>query len=161
MPITEKAHVVFVCLGNICRSPLGEGIFRHLVEEKGLSDRFQIDSAGTAAYHVGKTPDPGSIRAAESNGVSLKGQYARQFTGNDLTDWDYIIAMDASNHSNIKKLGALSGSIHLLREFDPEGPGDVPDPWARGDEAFHETYTIIRRSCEKLLDHIIKEHQLS
>jgi protein-tyrosine phosphatase len=156
----KNIRVVFVCLGNICRSPLGEGVFRHLVEQKGLADYFTIDSAGTASYHVGELPDPGSRHVAKKHGISLDGQYARQFTTDDVTRWDYVIAMDASNHSNIMKVGALTGKLHLLREFDPEGPGDVPDPWARGDEAFLETYTIIRRSCEKLLEHIIKEHNL-
>ncbi|KIV53573.1 phosphotyrosine protein phosphatase [Aneurinibacillus migulanus] len=158
---TKKIRVIFVCLGNICRSPLGEGVFRHLVEEKGLVEYFIIDSAGTASYHAGELPDPGSRRIAEKHGISLNGQYARQFIANDLTQWDYIIAMDSTNHSNIRQLGALSsGNLHLMREFDPEGSGDVPDPWARGDEAFLETYTIIRRSCEKLLEYIIKEHHL-
>ncbi|MED0738356.1 low molecular weight protein-tyrosine-phosphatase [Aneurinibacillus thermoaerophilus] len=157
---TKKIGVIFVCLGNICRSPLGEGVFRHLVREKGIEDYFVIDSAGTASYHVGKLPDPGSRRVAEKHGISLAGQFARQFTTKDLTQWDYVIAMDASNQSNIRCLGAVNGNLHLLREFDPEGPGDVPDPWARGDKAFLETYTIIRRSCEKLLEHIIKEHNL-
>ena len=158
MSENEKIRVVFVCLGNICRSPLGEGVFRHLVKERGLSDRFIIDSAGTASYHVGERPDPGSIRVAENDGVSLDGQYARQFTGEDLTRWDYVIAMDHSNHSNIHKLGSASGKVHLLREFDPEGPGDVPDPWAKGDEAFLETYKIVRRSCIGLLDYICRVH---
>jgi protein-tyrosine phosphatase len=156
----EKISVIFVCLGNICRSPLGEGVFRHLVKEKGLAEYFIIDSAGTANYHEGELPDPGSRRIAEKHGISLAGQYARQFTVNDLTQWDYIIAMDSSNHTNIRQIGTLTGNIHLMREFDPEGPGDVPDPWARGDDAFFETYTIIRRSCEVLLDHIIKKHHL-
>lgn len=157
---TKKIHVIFVCLGNICRSPLGEGIFRHLVKEKGWEDFFHIDSAGTAGYHAGEMPDIGSISVAEQYGISLAGQYARQFTVKDSSQWDYIIAMDSSNHKDIQKLGALTGNIHLMREFDPEGCGDVPDPWARGDEAFLETYTIIHRSCEGLLHHIMQRHPL-
>lgn len=161
MSETKKIRIIFVCLGNICRSPLGEGIFRHLVEERGLSEHFYIDSAGTASYHTGEKPDPGSIRAAKKHGVSLEGQYARQFTKEDLTQWDYIIAMDSSNHRNICKLGAIRGNIHLLREFDPEEPGDVPDPWAKGDDAFLETYAIVHRSCVGLLDHIIRVHYIT
>ncbi|MBN6187060.1 low molecular weight phosphotyrosine protein phosphatase [Aneurinibacillus sp. BA2021] len=157
---TKKIRVVFVCLGNICRSPLGEGIFRHLVKEKGWEEFFHIDSAGTAGYHAGEAPDPGSLSVATKHGISLEGQYARQFTIQDAAQWDYVIAMDASNRTNIQRLGKLTGNIHLMREFDPEGPGDVPDPWARGDDAFLETYTIIRRSCEGLLEHIVQRHPL-
>jgi protein-tyrosine phosphatase len=153
--------VIFVCLGNICRSPLGEGIFRELVKEKGWEDHFTIDSAGTAAYHVGKLPDPGSIRVALRHGITIDDQRARQFTQQDLNQWDYIIAMDTSNRRNIAKLGELKGKLLLMRDFDQEGLGeDVPDPWSLGDEAFLETYQIVRRSCEKFLDEIMKEHGL-
>ncbi|MEW9671189.1 low molecular weight protein-tyrosine-phosphatase [Ammoniphilus sp. 3BR4] len=153
--------VIFVCLGNICRSPLGEGIFRELVKEKGWEKEFLIDSAGTAAYHVGKSPDPGSQRVALKHGFSIEGQRARQFSPNDLEGWDYIIAMDSSNRKNIERLGSVIGKLLLMRDFDHEGPGsDVPDPWSLGDEAFLETYLIVRRSCENLLDYIAEEHQL-
>ncbi|WP_134702521.1 low molecular weight protein-tyrosine-phosphatase [Ammoniphilus sp. YIM 78166] len=153
--------VIFVCLGNICRSPLGEGIFRELVREKGWEDCFYIDSAGTAAYHVGKQPDPGSRRVALRHGISIDTQRARQFTGQDLDQWDYVIAMDSSNRRNITKLGALKGKLFLMRDFDELGLGeDVPDPWSLGDEAFLETYHIVRRSCEMFLDEIAKEHGL-
>ncbi|WCK54341.1 low molecular weight phosphotyrosine protein phosphatase [Aneurinibacillus sp. Ricciae_BoGa-3] len=160
MTANDKIRIIFVCLGNICRSPLGEAIFRRMVEERNLSDRFIIDSAGTANYHVGQLPDPGSRRIALKHGISLEDQHGRQFTADDLAKWDYIIAMDASNQANIHKLGKAGGNVHLLREFDPQGSGDVPDPWAQGDEAFQETYNIIHRSCENLLNSIISEHHL-
>ncbi|WP_027415208.1 low molecular weight protein-tyrosine-phosphatase [Aneurinibacillus terranovensis] len=160
MPFNDKISIVFVCLGNVCRSPLGEGVFRHLAAEKGLIDKFVKDSAGTGGYHIGEPPHPGSRSVAGKFGVSLDGQLARQFTKGDLPKWDYIIAMDSSNHRNIIKLGNPTGNVHLLREFDPKGCGDVPDPWGRGDDAFLETYTIIYRCCEKLLDHIVRVHHL-
>ncbi|WP_164985342.1 low molecular weight protein-tyrosine-phosphatase [Ammoniphilus sp. CFH 90114] len=154
--------VIFVCLGNICRSPLGEGVFRELVKERGLEQQFQIDSAGTAAYHVGKLPDPGSRRVALKHGFSIEDQRARQFRSGDLIEWDYIIAMDSSNRRNIEKLGSTSGELVLMRDFDPEIKGsDVPDPWSLGDEAFLETYRIIRRSCEALLDYLVEKHELT
>lgn len=154
--------IIFVCLGNICRSPLAEGVFRHLVEEKGWETTFQIDSAGTAAYHVGKAPDPGSRRVALRHGFSIDDLRARQFTNMDLDQWDYVIAMDASNRANIERLGSLNGKIWMMRDFDElEKGGNVPDPWSLGDEAFLESYQIIRRSCERLLEHIAEEQGLN
>lgn len=154
--------VIFVCLGNICRSPLAEGVFRELVREKGWDPQFVIDSAGTASYHIGKSPDPGSRRVALRHGFSIEDLRARQFTHQDLDQWDYVIAMDASNRNNIKKLGELGGELWLMRDFDPlEKGGNVPDPWSLGDEAFMESYQIIQRSCKALLDYIEAKHGLN
>jgi len=150
-------RVLFVCLGNICRSPLGEGIFKELLREKGIEHQFIVDSAGTAGYHIGKLPDPGSRRVATKNGFSIDDQRARQIKSDDLGNWDYIIAMDDSNRSNIMKLGKIEGELHLMRDFDPDGKGDVPDPWQMGDSAFDNVHTIIRRSCENLLDYILSK----
>jgi protein-tyrosine phosphatase len=155
-------RVLFVCLGNICRSPLGEGVFRELVRQRGWQEKFLIDSAGTAAYHVGKAPDPGSRKVALKNGFSIDEQRARQFQRADLNQWDYVIAMDASNRKNIEKLGTLEGELLLMRDFDPHEKGsDVPDPWSQGDTVFHSVYEIIRVSCEELLEHIASKHQLT
>lgn len=153
--------IIFVCLGNICRSPLAEGVFRELIREKGWDSQFSIDSAGTASYHVGKSPDPGSRRVALRHGFSIEDLRARQFTPHDLDKWDYVVAMDASNRKNIEKLGALGGELWLMRDFDPnEKGGNVPDPWSLGDEAFLECYQIIRRSCETFLNYIAGKHGL-
>jgi len=150
--------VLFVCLGNICRSPLGEGVFKALLREKGLEEQFIVDSAGTAGYHIGKLPDPGSRKVAKKYGFSIDDQRARQIQQDDLKKWDYIIAMDDSNYSNIKKLGRVEGELHLMREFDPEEKGrNVPDPWQMGDSAFDEVHTIVRRSCEKMLAYILSK----
>lgn len=158
--LVQKYGVLFVCLGNICRSPLGEGIFRHLVTEKNVSDLFVIDSAGTADYHVGERPHAGSIDIANKHGISIVDQRGRQFTQEDINKWDYIIAMDDSNRQNLLQLDkGIAGKLYRLRDFDPNGPGDVPDPWGRCEGAFHEVYTIIYRSCKGLLDHILKEHE--
>jgi protein-tyrosine phosphatase len=155
-------NVIFVCLGNICRSPLGEGVFRELVRQRGWEHLFHIDSAGTAAYHAGEAPDPGSRKVAKKHGISIDEQRARPFTSADLDRWDYIIAMDASNHANIMKLGKNRGELFLMREFDPvEKGGSVPDPWSLGDNAFQESFDIIHRSCEKLLDYIAQSDHLS
>jgi protein-tyrosine phosphatase len=151
--------IIFVCLGNICRSPLAEGVFRQLVEERGLQKNFLIDSAGTASYHVGEAPDKHARNAAKAYGFSIDQLKGRQFTTADLLQWDYIIAMDQSNHLNLQKLGPAKGELLLMREFDEENAGaDVPDPWSQGQAAFHETYRILRRSCEKLLDYLVDRH---
>ena len=158
--MTHKRYgVLFVCLGNICRSPLGEGIFRHLVAKNEVEGLFEIDSAGTADYHVGELPHAGSIHIAEKHGISIVDQRGRQCTSADLKRWDYIIAMDDSNRKNLLQLDKeIDGKLYRLRDFDPNGPGDVPDPWGRGEDAFQDVYNIIYRSCENLLTHILKEH---
>lgn len=157
----KKYGVLFVCLGNICRSPLGEGVFRHLVTKKGLAHMFEINSCGTSDYHVGERPHAGSISIAKKHGISIIDQRGRQINNDDLIKWDYIIAMDQSNKQNLLRLDkGIEGRLYRLRDFDPNGPGDVPDPWGRGEEAFQEVYTIIYRSCEALLDHILREHNM-
>lgn len=160
MSDNRKIKVLFVCLGNICRSPLGEGIFRHLVNQEGLSQYFHIDSAGTSGYNTGDKPDSAAIKVAKLHGVFIDDLRARKLEKSDLKDWDYIIAMDGSNLRNIKKLGTVSNRLHMMREFDPEGCGDVPDPWNCRDEAFLEAYNMIERSCRGLLESIIKEFSL-
>jgi protein-tyrosine phosphatase len=147
--------VLFVCLGNICRSPLAEGVFSHLVETAGLQDRFDIDSAGTGAWHVGEPPDGRAVIVAERHGISLDSR-ARQLEAEDLERFDYILAMDRSNLSELQEMAALSGAeagIRLLREYDPEEDGDeVPDPYYGGADGFEHVYRMVRRSCETLLD---------
>jgi protein-tyrosine phosphatase len=145
--------VLFVCLGNICRSPLAEGVFRHLVHEAHLDDRFVIDSAGTGAWHVGEPPDERSIAVARANGVTLEGR-ARQARPEDLERFDVVVAMDRENLRDLQRLSAdgAHARVHLLREFDPEGDGDeVPDPYFGGPGGFEAVYRMVRRSCEALL----------
>ena len=141
-----STSVLFVCLGNICRSPLAEGIFRHLVDEAGLTDNFFIDSAGTGAWHVGEAAD-GRMMVV-----------ARQVTAEDLDRFDYVIAMDRSNLQDLQRMVDLSGadvSLHLLREFDPENEGDeVPDPYYGGASGFEQVYKIVYRSCQRFLEHV-------
>lgn len=158
--------VLFVCLGNICRSPLAEGVLLDLLDERGLSGRVEVDSAGTGAYHVGESPDPRSVEVARRNGIDLRGR-ARQVANEDLETFDYLVAMDRSNLRNLEDLASQSpdeAGLHLLREFDPEaGEGselDVPDPYFGGDDGFDRVYEMIDRSCRVLLDRIRDEHDL-
>jgi len=150
----SRISILFVCLGNICRSPLAEGVFRSLVEEAGLSERFEIDSAGTGAWHVGEPPDARAAMVASQHGVALECR-ARQVTTEDIGRYDYIIAMDRENLRNLQRMAAEAGSdaeVRLLREFDPEQDGDeVPDPYYGGASGFETVYDIVSRSCRALL----------
>lgn len=146
--------LVFVCLGNICRSPTAEGIFIHKVKEAGLESYFYIDSAGTAAYHSGERADRRSQEAANKHGVHLP-SIARRFEYADLEEFDLILAMDSNNLSNIienDKRNRFLDKVKLMREFDPI-PGDknVPDPYYGGEMGFENVYQMVERSCDALL----------
>lgn len=147
--------ICFVCLGNICRSPTAEGIFQHLVNERGLEQYFYIDSAGTSAYHVGEPANSKSQKTANEHGVQLHSR-ARQFNPSDLEEFNLILAMDHENFENLQKMdvkNAYSGKIFLMREFDPQpGTKAVPDPYYGGMDGFKNVYDIVYRSCENLLN---------
>ncbi|MCC5913408.1 MAG: low molecular weight phosphotyrosine protein phosphatase [Balneolaceae bacterium] len=158
-PITkeEPYKIVFVCLGNICRSPTAEGIMQHLVNERGLQSYFYIDSAGTSAYHIGEPANSKSQQTANRHGVKLHSR-ARRFEAADLEEFDLIFAMDHENYSNIKELdknGKYTDKVLMMRKFDPQ-PDDknVPDPYYGGMDGFEHVYEVLRRSCEKLLDEL-------
>jgi low molecular weight protein-tyrosine phosphatase len=149
--------VVFVCLGNICRSPLAEGIFRDKVKQRGLEKEFEIDSCGTAAYHIGQQPDQRSVENARLNGIELNHK-ARQFSFEDFGEFDYIIVMDKSNLRNIQSLeqDRTGYELVLMRNFDVQGINqDVPDPYYGGDNGFQEVFEILDRSTASLLDHLL------
>lgn len=154
---TRRTSVLFVCLGNICRSPLAEGVFQHLVEEAGLADRFEIDSAGTGSWHVGERPDSRAEMIANQHGVELVST-ARQVTPDDLLRFDYVIAMDRENLRNLERMASTVGSeaeVCLLRQFDDSGTGDeVPDPYYGGTSGFENVYQMVHRSCGALLDRL-------
>jgi protein-tyrosine phosphatase len=150
-------RVLFVCLGNICRSPLAEGVFASLVEEAGVSAEFQIDSAGTGSWHVGERPDARAAMVAREHGIELHSR-ARQVTEQDLHDFDYVVAMDRDNLRSLERMAAASGAeahIQLLRAHEPDPDSDeVPDPYYGGVSGFETVYQIVRRSCEGLLAHL-------
>src|SRR5262245_23537922 len=123
----QRVGVIFVCLGNICRSPLAEGVFRHLAKQRGLADRFEIDSAGTSAYHEGDAPDARSTAVARRRGIELRGR-SRPLLRSDLDRFDYVIVMDRDNRAAVDQLAAgleMPARVHLLREFDPEAVADL------------------------------------
>ena len=153
----KKTSVLFVCLGNICRSPLAEGIFTHLVEQRGLSDRFHIDSCGTGGWHVGKGPDPRSVLVASKNGLDISHLRARQFdASSDPHEYDWLIVMDRSNHADLIDLGSPEHKVRLMRSYDLslDGDHDVPDPYYGGDDGFDKVYEMLTRACEGMLDSI-------
>lgn len=155
-------RVLFVCLGNICRSPLAEAVFNKLVEENGLQDKISSDSAGTSDYHIGEKPDQRSIDIALKNNLVID-HLGRQFSAQDFLDFDYIIAMDSSNEQNIRRLleGQAHPHIYLMRKFDElPGDGEVPDPYWSGKDGFMFVHDILFRSCKNLLKFIIEEHRL-
>lgn len=149
--------LVFVCLGNICRSPTAEGIFLHKVKEEGLENYFYIDSAGTAAYHVGESANSKSQATANKHGIHLPSK-ARKFEYADLEEFDLILAMDSENFSNIKSLDRQSrfeDKIKIMRDFDPEpGNGEVPDPYYGGMQGFENVFRVLERSNEALLQEL-------
>ena len=158
----SKPRVCFVCLGNICRSPTAEGVFRHLLAEAGLTDAIVVDSAGTAAYHVGESPDRRSTATAWKRGIVLEGA-ARRFEKGDFARFDYVVAMDASNERNLHQLAPddeAEAKIHLLRDFDPESPtgAEVPDPYYGGADGFETVVDICIAGCTGLLAHIRDQH---
>lgn len=154
----NQYKVLFVCLGNICRSPLAKGVFQKLVDDAGLSERFVIDSCGTADYHAGNQAHSQTRKVAKQFGVSLEDHRARQVELGDFEQFDLIVAMDQSNLSDLKHMRRGGGaSIICLREHDPDANGDlnVPDPYYGGPNGFVDGYRIIERSCQVLLEEIV------
>lgn len=155
--------ILFVCLGNICRSPLAEGIFRKITAEKNLTHFYVADSCGTGNYHIGQQPDPRTIRNASTNGVNLNHK-CRQLTNQDLELFDLIIAMDSSNMRNILWLENAEqhrDKIRLMRTFDDlsENP-DVPDPYHGTEKDFQEVFEIVERCVNNLIQHL-EDHRLN
>ncbi|MDG1479385.1 MAG: low molecular weight phosphotyrosine protein phosphatase [Myxococcota bacterium] len=153
-------RICFVCLGNICRSPTAEGIFRHLVAQHGRTGQFAIDSAGTAAWHVGKPPDTRSTAAAAQRGIRLTGA-ARAFTAADFERFDLVIAMDDNNHAVLSRMATTDAArrrLHRMRDFDPDSPpgASVPDPYYGGEHGFEDVLDICQRACEGLLEVLLE-----
>ena len=151
-------RVLFVCLGNICRSPLAEAIFNQLIQERGLKQQVSCDSAGTGDWHVGEPPDPRTQEVAQRYEVPLDHR-GQQFAAADFDTYDYIVAMDRKNRADIQaKMPTAESSSYqllLLREFDePPGEQDVPDPYWGGEQGFDDMYHQLRRCGTNLLDHI-------
>jgi protein-tyrosine phosphatase len=156
-----KHKILFVCLGNICRSPAAEAVFRRIVKEKGLEDRFEIDSAGTGDWHVGQLPDERMRKHGTKRGFDVC-SIARTLDPAKDFDFDYIIVMDKSNHKNVSDLAHRSGKdiskrLHYMCDFAPHQPHrEVPDPYFGGDDGFTLVLDLLEKSCRGLLEHAMK-----
>ena len=147
-------RVLFVCLGNICRSPTAEGVMRSLVAEAGLEGEIEVESAGTGDWHVGHPPDERALSAAAARGITLEG-VARQVTAGDFEAFDLIVAMDRANRDDLVALAPDAEArerVRLLREYAGESERDVPDPYYGGEDGFADVVEIVERSCAALLD---------
>ena len=151
-------RIMFVCMGNICRSPTAEGVMRRLLDEAGLADRVEVESAGTGGWHAGEPPDERATLAARRRGITLAGA-AQQVRAADFREFDLLIAMD---RGNLRELLAVAPDedaaekVRLLREFDPASAGDldVPDPYYGGDRGFETVLDLVEAACRGLLDEL-------
>ena len=152
-------NVLFVCLGNICRSPTAEGVFRDLVEREGLSDKIHTDSAGTHAYHIGEPPDSRAQDEAKRRGIDISGLRGRQARAADFKDFDYVLAMDRSNHQNLLSICPLDMEerLGMFLDFAPDvDRREVPDPYYEG--GFDSVYDMIEQAAQGLLADICAKH---
>ena len=157
-----KNKILFVCMGNICRSPTAEGAFRSIVDNKNLSQNFDIDSAGTHAYHIGNSPDQRALKAAIDNGVDLSKQRARQVHESDIYYYDYIIAMDSDNLEILKSMcpKESNSKIELMLDYSVEYPGgSVPDPYYEGN--FDQVFKMVYSACLAFFKSIEKKTNIN
>jgi len=149
-------RVLFVCLGNICRSPTAHGVFQKMVSDRGLEHHVEVDSAGTAAWHVGKSPDPRSVSAAAERGYDLSSLRARQAVERDFLEYDYVLAMDCENLSNLKSIRRTGVEPELfLEKFGRAySEREVPDPYYGGTSGFEHVLDLIEDASAALLDEI-------
>jgi protein-tyrosine phosphatase len=160
----EKTRILFVCMGNICRSPMAEGVFRRLLEDAGLARAIQVDSAGTHSYHVGAAPDARSQATARRRGLDLSALRARRVVPEDFELFDYILAMDRQNIRDlllICRQPAHQDKIRLLLEYAPEaGEREVPDPYYGGLSGFERVMDLVEEAAQGLLSHLREHYRL-
>jgi protein-tyrosine phosphatase len=157
--VKNKTGVLFVCMGNICRSPTAEGVFRALAERGGWTRRIRIDSAGTHDFHVGEPPDPRAIASAERRGYDIRKLRARQIAPRDFTRFDWILAMDQGNLRRLRELKPkdFAGQLGLLLDVAPHlGIRDVPDPYYGGPDAFERMLDLVEPATKALLARVIE-----
>jgi protein-tyrosine phosphatase len=151
--------VLFVCTGNICRSPTADGVFRHIVAAEGLAAEMECDSAGTHGYHIGEAPDPRTVKAAKARGFDLSALRARRVTREDFQKFDLILAMDQGHHAHLEAMrpeGARA-EVKLFLAYHPAGKTkDVPDPYYGGPEGFEEVLDMVEAASRGLIAHLRK-----
>ncbi|MDQ6962151.1 MAG: low molecular weight protein-tyrosine-phosphatase [Mariprofundaceae bacterium] len=149
-------RVLFVCLGNICRSPQAEALCQNYVDEQGLSHHFELQSAGTGSWHIGKGADPRSAQTAKSHGVDLSSHCAQQVNANNIAQWDFFVAMDCCNYDELTRMGVAPEHMILMRFAD--GEQDVPDPYYGGDQGFENVFNILEHNAGLVMQHLLKKY---
>ncbi len=158
----EPLRVLFVCLGNICRSPLAEVVAKSVAEEKGLSHLFHFESAGTGDWHVGGAADHRSAAKALQHGLSLENHIAQTISRKNIQDWDVFVAMDADNRRNLLAMGAAASQVIMMRQFEGDSPVlDVPDPYYGGAHGFEDAYQMLKANADGLLGFLQDKRDLS
>lgn len=158
--MAQVKRVLFVCLGNICRSPLAEGIFLSLLERREVEHLFAVDSCGTGGWHAGQLPDPRARAVARKNGIELTRRARQIDPSRDIERFETVVVMDRENHANVVRLGFDASCVRLMRSFDKALPANdphdaqVPDPYYGGEDGFDEVYSMLVRACEGLLDEL-------
>ncbi|MEQ9208983.1 MAG: low molecular weight protein-tyrosine-phosphatase [Pseudomonadales bacterium] len=159
--MSHKVSVLFVCLGNICRSPTAHGIFEKRLRDRNLQDQILVDSAGTGDWHLGKAPDPRAQSYAQNRGYDISHLRARQIEPSDFELFDYILAMDNQNLANIRSMQPADyrGHVSLFLDFlDEEEGREVPDPYYGGAQGFELVVDMVERACDNLLENIRSRH---
>ncbi|WP_040725591.1 low molecular weight protein-tyrosine-phosphatase [Thiomicrorhabdus sp. Kp2] len=157
----SKVSVLFVCLGNICRSPTAHAVFRKMVRDEGFEDRIDIDSAGTAAYHIGKHPDTRSMQTARDRGIEMLDLRARKVDFGDFYQYDYILAMDDENYHNLLDMALPEHhqKIQMFLDYTQDyEEREVPDPYYGGAQGFEHVFDLVDSASEGLLKHIKEQH---
>lgn len=158
--MTQSIKVLFVCMGNLCRSPMAEGVFKYYVAQAGLQDLIVSDSAGTHDYHVGDPPDPRAQRASERRGYDISGLRGRQVSRRDFGEFDYVLAMDEMNLRLLQRLCPKEHAhkVKLFLEFGADGKvRDVPDPYYGGTQGFERVLDLVEQAAQGLLRHLLNE----
>ena len=151
-------RLLYVCLGNICRSPTAEGVTRAILRQRGLEETIEVDSAGTGAWHVGEQADPRMRQAAGRRGYELTSR-ARQVRSEELVEWDLVVAMDLGNLEELRGFPQASAvNLRLFSDFLPQGePRDVPDPYYGGESGFDRVIDLLERGCPRVVDSLLEE----
>ena len=158
---TYQIKVLFVCMGNICRSPTAHGVFANLVAQANLQNLIAVDSAGTHAYHIGEAPDQRSQQAASLRGIDLSDLKARKVLAHDFAEFDYILAMDHANLDNLRALAPSTARVQLFMDYAQRWQtSEVPDPYYGGAQGFERVLDMVEDAAEGLLLHLRQQHQL-
>jgi protein-tyrosine phosphatase len=157
--MSDATRVLFVCLGNICRSPLAEVVVRDRALARGLAGQFRFASAGTGDWHIGKGADPRSAETAHRYGHDLSGHRARQITAAGIGDWQWFVAMDADNHADLLAMGAPDACVLMMRRFEAGDSAirDVPDPYYGGPQGFDRVHAMLSANADPLLDFLLAQ----